>query len=118
MKDRFWDHTHPRAFEGMKLRSPERELTLPCPVCKGHGGYHLSHDPSARNPHYAYFDACCGQCHGWGYVDPNSLDASCLHEWKELTYEESKTRNLYTARCWHNSVCVNCNKVMGVDSSD
>ena len=111
---RDWNENHPRAFENMKLQAPERNLTLACPKCKGHGAFHLAHYPDTRNGCYPYFDASCGQCHGWGYVDPNSIDATCIHEWKDLSYEESKARNLYTAQCWHNNVCVHCNTIMGV----
>jgi hypothetical protein len=114
---RYWNHNHPRAFEGMKMRAPERNLTLPCPICKGHGAFHLSHNDT-NNGCYPYFDASCAQCNGWGYVNPNSIDATCIHEWKGLTYEESKARNLYTARSFSNCVCIHCNTVMGVDSSD
>lgn len=114
----YWNHTHPRAFENMSRRSPERNLTLECPKCKGYGAWHLSADENYRKRSYPYFDASCGQCHGWGFVDPNTNDATCMHEWRGLTYEESKALNLFTARCWHNSVCVHCDKTMGVDSSD
>lgn len=114
----YWNHTNPRAFENMSRRNPERNLTMECPVCKGHGAFHLSHNPDTRNGCYPYFDASCGQCNGWGYVDPNSIDASCIHEWKGLSYEESKTRGLQTGRSYSNCVCKNCDTVMGIDSSD
>lgn len=114
----YWSHTNPRAFENMTRRNPVRNLTMECPVCKGHGAFHLSHNPDTRNGCYPYFDASCGQCNGWGYVDPNSIDASCIHKWKGLSYEESKARGLRTERSYSNCVCNNCDTVMGVDSSD
>ena len=123
MKDevttRYWNHTHPRAFENMEVRTPDcAALVAPCPKCKGYGGWHLAHYPDTRNGWYAYFDASCGQCNGWGYVDPHSEDAHCMHDWRELSHEESVQRGLHTARCWHNMVCKHCNKVEGVDTSD
>jgi len=114
----YWNSTHPRAFENMEVRVNRNPNYVSCPKCHGHGAWHLSHYPNTRKDAYAYFDASCVQCFGWGYVDPNTVDATCIHEWQGLSHEESVERGLQTGRCWHNSVCIHCNKIMGVDSSD
>jgi hypothetical protein len=114
----YWNNTHPRAFENMTVRVSPHSHYVSCPVCHGHGAWHLAHYPNTRKDFYAYFDASCSQCFGWGYVDPNTVDASCTHVWEQLSYEESRNRGLQTGRCWTNHKCSHCNKIMGVDSSD
>jgi hypothetical protein len=115
---RYWNHNHPRAFENMEVLNLHREGYVLCPKCHGYGGWHLGHYPNTRDGWYPYFDTSCGQCNGWGYVDPSSEDAHCMHTWQELSNEESIQRGLRTGRCWHNMVCRSCNKVESVDTSD
>ena len=115
---RYWNHDHPRAFENMKTLSPSPNLDVTCPVCKGHGAYHLSHDPNTRQGFYPYFDASCGQCNGWGYVASNSSDLTCIHQWKELSIQEARKQNLFIDRYWHNFECIHCHKITACDSSD
>jgi len=78
----YWNSTHPRAFENMEVRANHNPHYIACPKCHGHGAWHLSHYPNTRKDAYAYFDASCAQCFGWGYVDPNTVDATCIHEWR------------------------------------
>ena len=114
----YWNHNHSRAFENMEVRVNRYPHYVSCPVCKGHGAWHLAYYPNTRKDFYAYLDASCSQCFGWGYVDPNTVDATCVHEWVQLSSEEASKRGLYTRRCWTNHKCVHCDKIMGVDSSD
>lgn len=66
---------------------PERELPpdyivkkpVACPVCKKHGHWNLLINEYGPGKH---FQATCCQCNGWGYVEENSLDATCIHKWK------------------------------------
>ena len=112
----FWNSTHPRAFEGMEILVNRYPHYVSCPVCKGHGGWHLAHYPSHTDNRY--FDAHCSQCFGWGYVDPSTTNATCVHKWQELTTEEAVKRGMYVGRCYRNEECVNCKTTRAVDSSD
>jgi len=114
----YWNNTHPRAFENMIVLVKPYAHYVSCPLCKGHGAWHLAHYPHTRNGVYAYFDASCSQCNGWGYIDPNSMDAKCMHSWRELSSDDARKRGLRTARWWHNFACKHCNTVMATDSSD
>lgn len=43
----------------------------------------------------------------------------CVHEYKELSADESRARGLYHAgSCWHVNECSKCGCVSSVDSSD
>jgi hypothetical protein len=48
-----------------------------CPLCDGTGQYD-GDDPSGIHEH------CCGQCQGWGWVNAQSHDATCIHAWEEI----------------------------------
>jgi hypothetical protein len=59
----------------------------------------------------------CSQCVGWGYVRPG-LDATCIHEWKELTQAAAKSLGIYHAgMCYHVYICTECGKIKSEDSS-
>ena len=123
----YLEHDHPDAFldypetrsDNVLRMAKEIGLTKECPICKGHGGWNLRlnayplHDreDTPENRHkFSHFKSSCGQCNGWGYVDPNSLDAICPeHEWVHLGS---------TGRCLHLYECKHCGKQHEVDSSD
>ncbi len=109
----YWTHEHPRAFEGMSIRRPEKEGQVACPKCKGYGSWHLKHDE------HGYFDSSCSNCNGWGYVDPDSLDSKCIHEWEYLSIEMAKELGQKVLACYSYYECKNgCGKIIIVDSSD
>jgi hypothetical protein len=88
-----------------------------CPKCNGWGGHNLRINAyplraglsdTAENRHrYRHFRCQCDQCFGWGRV--TASDAECIHEWQ-------MGRNL--GRCLSEWVCVKCQAIRVVDSSD
>lgn len=79
-----------------------------CPKCLGKG--EIKNDK---------FISVCGQCNGWGYVEAGSLDATCIHEYSEMTWQECKERGIYHGgNCYHVIECAKCKQVSAYDSSD
>lgn len=93
--------------------------TMECPRCKGHGGWNLrlnayklpdGYEDTSENRHkYVHFRSNCNNCNGWGYVNPNSRDATCIHDYKFL-------RNV--GNCLNTYKCGKCGKEVTYDSSD
>ena len=98
------------------LSPPERKNPqVPCPLCKGHGGWVLRFDAYGPGQH---FKSHCGQCNGWGYVDKGSKDESCIHEMREVRYEECMERGIkHYGMCWHVQECTKCGNISAYDSS-
>lgn len=101
--------TDARAFEGMEVHDIAKVKYIKnpvlCPVCKGHGGWHLRIDAYGPGKH---FDCHCFQCNGYGYVDGTTSNATCIHTWTEKT----------VGRCLHEHTCSKCGEKRVVDSSD
>ena len=93
--------------------------TVECPKCKGHGGWHLRLNAYPNQPEgHRDFNCQCNQCNGWGYVKPG-LDATCVHNWKELSQQACHDRNItHHGMCWHVYECTTCGRTMSQDSSD
>lgn len=99
-----------------------------CPLCKGHGGWNLKlnsyplrdlEDTPDNRHKYSHFRGHCSQCNGWGWVKEGSLDATCIHDYNEISYDECRKLNVYHAgRCWHVYKCSKCGETRGYDSSD
>lgn len=118
--------TDPHAFLGMKKKSYRKtnsavdlyakKITIECPKCHGYGGWHLSLNAYGKGKH---FDMNCGQCNGWGFVEPG-LDATCIHDWHELSYIQCQEKGIrHWGSCWHVYECVKgCGKTMAQDSGD
>jgi len=110
-------------FDGMEKQSQEeydkhfRHRSVPCPACKGYGGWNLRLDAYGKGRH---FQCGCSQCNGWGYVAEGSPDHLCLHTMKELSYEEARKRGInHYGRCYHVYECTKgCGTIRGYDSSD
>lgn len=100
-------------FTDIPLRSKERaEQTFKdvviCPACKGHGSFNLLLDAYGKGRH---FQGGCANCNGWGYVETNSPNAHCIHEYD---YGNGKT----IEHCLHTYKCKKCGHEIMVDSSD
>lgn len=90
-----------------------------CPKCKGYGGWNLR--LNAFPPVYAqctseppipgHFQASCGQCWGWGWVEAASADVGCVHSFTEIAPDQPW-------RCWHTIRCTQCGRTRSYDSSD
>ena len=92
------------------------QLTQECPQCHGYGGWNLKLNAYGEGKHFQCF---CTQCNGWGYVDPFSTDATCIHTTKELTQAECRKRGItHHGMCWHVTECIHCGKISAYDSSD
>jgi hypothetical protein len=108
---------HPDAFTDMDVHgSPDMRFTdmpgpwVRCPKCKGHGGWNLLLNQYPSDiPAHRHFRAACMQCNGWGWVKQDSVDATCIHDLKEVP----------TGRMFdHRYVCTKgCGKDFTVDSS-
>lgn len=111
----------PQAFEDFSpINEKHKEnLISPvlCPVCKGHGGWNLAlntyplhgKESTPENRHeFGHFHAFCSQCWGHGFVEQNSLSATCIHE--VLGRKKGKS--------YYEEFCTKCGYVRTVDSSD
>ena len=86
-----------------------------CPVCKGHGGWNLRLKAYRDGGN---FQASCGQCNGWGWVEKDGPDATCVHEYRELSDLECRERNIHHfGMCWHVYTCEKCGHIISQDSS-
>lgn len=111
----------PNAFLDLPVLEPshcylEKDKLVVCPVCHGHGKWHLELNAYGEGVH---FDHGCNQCDGWGYVEKGGRDETCVHEFEELSYAECKERGIiHFGHCWHVWRCPKCGVVQGHDSSD
>jgi hypothetical protein len=87
-----------------------------CPKCHGHGCWNLKlhayapapGDPRGKRQH---FQAACGQCWGWGWVEAGSRDATCLHSYGAIAPNQP-------FRCWHTIRCTTCGETKSYSSDD
>lgn len=93
-------------FTDIPKREPAYGFTHECPRCAGHGRWNLLLDAYGEKQH---FQSICGQCDGYGYVNPGTVDATCLHEFEE---QPSKEMFLHIHRCRK------CGRTKCYDSSD
>lgn len=87
-----------------------------CPKCLGHGRWNLTLDaygpkPGDSSGQRQHFQASCGQCWGWGWVEAGSLDATCLHQFSEVTPDQP-------FRCSHTIRCAQCDQRRSYSSDD
>ena len=121
MTEQFLDKDHPDAHLGMEKQRAEDYLykdveIVECPVCHGYGKWHLALNKYGDGQH---FDAGCSQCNGWGWVQKDSPDATCVHEMRELSQEECRELDIrHWGACWHVQKCTKCGHVSAYDSSD
>lgn len=113
---KYLDYTSPNAFNDISKRTPQNSNVVECPVCHGFGMWNLRLDAYGPGKH---FQCSCFQCNGWGYVERNSKDASCIHEYRELTQQESRDKGItHFGRCYHVYECKKCGNYTATDSSD
>lgn len=105
-------------FDGIPLmdmsKYPEKKDFVPCPKCKGHGKWNLllnEYRPAHPGGPRQHFQASCGQCWSWGFVAPNSLDATCMHDYHEIQPKER-------FRCSHTIECKKCGRQISYSSDD
>lgn len=111
---KYLESTDEGAFEGMTVKAMPSGKTAICPVCQGHGGWHLRLNASGK-----HFDCFCNQCNGYGWVKKDSPDATCVHETRELSQKECQDLNIiHFGSCWHVEQCKHCGKISSYDSSD
>jgi hypothetical protein len=79
-----------------------------CPKCAGHGKWNLTRDAYGAGRH---FQAHCGQCNGYGWVEAGTVDATCLHDWHPTTPSQP-------FRCWHTDLCSRCGATHSYSSDD
>jgi hypothetical protein len=115
---KYMEATDKDAFLDFPLKEKSSFLPsdyVPCPVCKGHGGWNLSlnsfpmHDKpnTAENRHtYSHFRCACSQCNGLGHT---SKDNTCIHEMVHVA-------NI--RMCLNKYECNKCGHTRDVDSSD
>ena len=77
-----------------------------CPKCQGRGKWNLRRDAYGPGKH---FQAACGQCWGWGWVEP--ADATCLHTFTNIAPDQP-------FRCWHRIRCTQCGRTHSYSSDD
>lgn len=80
-----------------------------CPKCKGHGGWNLKLNayPDQKVPKMKHFRSSCSQCWSWGWVEEESLDATCVHDWEHTTHKMFD----------HSMTCTKCGRERRYDSS-
>ena len=103
-------------FTDMDKKKPHCKDQEACPKCKGYGGWNLQLNAYGQGKHFRMF--CC-QCWGHGYVDKDSKDATCIHDFHEISAEEARNKGVHHfGRCYHVSECSKCGKLISYDSSD
>lgn len=111
----------PDAFLDLPVLEPQHCWLKPnqlvvCPLCKGHGKWHLELNAYGPGKH---FDHGCYQCNGWGYVEKGSKDAECIHDFVEIGYSECQELGIrHFGACWHVWRCSKCGATQAHDSSD
>lgn len=108
-------------FDGIKIK-PRQTCTcndptkvVECPVCHGHGNWNIDLHAYGKNQH---FQAFCSQCWGWGWVLKDSKDATCIHEFNEISQKECKEIGIaHFGNCWHVEKCKKCGVISSYDSS-
>jgi len=56
-------------------------FTKECPVCHGAGGSEPQYNMHTKA---WYYFCVCRQCDSHGYVEPGSLDDTCIHDYREM----------------------------------
>jgi hypothetical protein len=115
----YLDPTDDGAFQDMSLKPipPDHFSQHPvrCPRCDGHGGWNLRLDAYGEGKH---FQAGCFQCNGWGWVDAHSKDATCVHDYQEVSYSDCLQQGIpHYGQCWHVYQCTKCGARNSCDSS-
>ena len=101
-------------FTGLTVRPdpvtlfPDKTGFVLCPKCHGHGRWNLTLNAYGDGKH---FQASCGQCWGWGWVDGASPDATCLHDFVGIAPDQPW-------RSWHTIRCTLCGKTRSYSSDD
>ena len=98
---------NPKSSDGPIRPKPQ---TL-CPVCVGHGAW--------TDSRWASIGIHCAQCNGWGWVDADSTDATCLHQDVEISRADAQAAGIvHFGMCYHVYKCVKCGRHKSTDSSD
>ena len=93
--------------------------SVECPVCHGYGGWRLTLFAYKNNGQFPHFSASCSQCNGWGVVEAGGKDVDCIHERRELSYQECRERGIdHWGMCYHVYECKKCGNITAQDSSD
>ena len=103
-------------FEGLDILPwpSEARRQVFCPLCNGYGGWNTSIHKVKRT----FLKRICFQCMGWGYVIKGSNDEQCVHEFVEISQQESCKRGIYHWGMFcHIYICNKCPEVRTVDSS-
>ena len=99
-------------FDGIPImdmsKYPEKTQFVPCPKCHGHGKWNLTLNAYGPGKH---FQQACGQCWSWGFVKPDSLDATCMHDFHEI-------KPIERFRCSHTIECKKCGRQISYSSDD
>jgi hypothetical protein len=92
-----------------KEPAPKYGYTHECPACLGYGGWNLQLNAYGLGKH---FRAGCYQCYGWGFVNPDSKSAICVHEFKEISKPAGNRSGI------HVDQCAKCGHQQSRDTSD
>lgn len=104
-------------FTDIPKKNPDNYIknAVECPVCKGYGKWNLTLNAYGEGKH---FQSSCFQCNGWGYVNGETTDATCVHVNKELSSAQCKEKNIvHYGNCWHVVECTKCGHITSYDSS-
>jgi hypothetical protein len=80
---------------------------IPCPLCKGHTACIVDEDAYGKGQHFKYACSQCGSMFPPGWVEKDSVNATCIHEYSEMNI----------GNCLHRLTCVKCGITREVDSS-
>lgn len=81
---------------------------VPCPMCKGHRCCIVAENAYGVGKHFKYACSQCGGMIALGWVDANSKDAQCVHNF--IGGETVKSITLFT--------CSKCGAKQSLDSGD
>lgn len=88
---------------------------VPCPKCACHGYHNLILHEYGPGKH---FQSTCSNCNTWGWVDSDSEDAKCIHEFVSATYEEAVAAGQRPFTPCTIVKCKKCGEVKWYDTSD
>lgn len=81
---------------------------IPCPKCQGHCSCIVTENAYGPGQHFKYACTQCGGMMPLGWVEANSKDSQCVHEFIGKNLGRGLT--IYT--------CVKCNTQQTIDSGD
>ena len=102
-------HTIWTKFDPARLRPAPKWMKnpIPCPQCKGHTSCITHEDAYGVGNHQEHACSQCGGMCPMGWVEADSVDATCIHEFSQ---------SIKLGNCYYQYKCSKCGKTQNIDS--